>query len=185
MATKKRILDLLEVFCLSVLTVPLTARVGGAAGAHVTVQNTASNPVPVTGTVTTQNVGRGAATLVGQLVSQLVSLVCTNLTGGSCVDGTQMTYTVPAGKVLVITDLQFNGVGIGGEPVGSLVFATLSYSPSFFVNFAAPLDPNGHFYGQDQLTTGIVAPPGSAANVALSGAANGRATLQGYLVPNL
>jgi len=199
MATKKRIVHLLAVFCLSVLTVALTARVSTAASAPVTVTNTASNPVPVsvqgtgsvtgsvtvtnsasnpvpvTGTVTTQNAGGGAATQVGQSASNIVYLVCTSqIDNGNCasvfIGG---AFKVPNGEALVITDLQFFGsLTLGSTlPTGTYVGIGLGPNP-FGVNasFLAPTDPTGGFYGQVHLSTGIVFGPGSTPFAQSSGA---------------
>jgi hypothetical protein len=67
----------------------------------VTVTNPASSPVP------RQNVGGGAATLVGQPASKLVNLLCVS-TNPCLTNNGNDVFSVPSGEALVITDVQWN-----------------------------------------------------------------------------
>jgi hypothetical protein len=208
MATKKRIVHLLAVFCLSVLTVVLTARVSSAAGSapvtvvntasspvpvsvqgtgsitgSVTVTNPASNPVPVTGTVTISP----STTHVGQPVSQLVSLICN--ANEPCLGAKFAQFTVPDGKALVITDFRFKCQGLNTpgtyNNVELKVSATLGDNQVPFIQSFALADPNSFIAGLDHLTTGLVAAPGAVVTIACDdsrGSSGGY--VQGYLVPN-
>jgi len=182
MATKKSIVQLLAVFCLSVLTVALTARVS-TAGAPVTVTNTASNPVP------TQNVGGGAATHVGQPASSFVNLICdfANAPATGLCKTRSGSFTVPNGEALIVTDAEFSGF-VDNTFANKYVFldleATEGSNPITVVSsidLSTLADTAGHYAGQLHLTTGWVVPPGGS----IFGVGAGTIfDVQGYLVPN-
>jgi len=144
----------------------------------VTVNNTASSPVP------TQNVGGGQATHLGQKASQIIALQCQE--DDPCTDFAFNNFTVPAGKVLVITDVQWT---IGGTTIA----LSADLNAPIFVNvagvpvavFSAITDRTGTAMGQARMTTGVVAKPGNTISlgVNLQGVAH-VGTLQGYLVAN-
>src|SRR5262249_45277381 len=169
MATKQTRIPGRLVVGLSVLAIALTVRVSAAAGppttntvtvnppsVPVTVTNTASSPVP------TQNVGTGAATAVGGRARQLINLQCfaVNATD-TCINADNGNpFLVPAGQVLVITDLQVvtsSTVGQGNYDT-VLVFSSSTHGAEF--SFQA--DAKGILAGQVHLATGIVCPAGSS-----------------------
>jgi hypothetical protein len=174
MSKKNRIGRLLAVFCLSVLTVVLTARASSPHG---------SAPVTV----------QGAATLVGQPVSQLVSLICNS--DGPCTTPQPFgrngpVFIVPTGEALVITDVQFKSLSFdpgSGDPLppGSDANIDLetetTQGPITQASFYALTDTKGIFAANAQMTTGVVAPAGS--DVRIFGN-NLTGSVQGYLVPN-
>src|SRR5262249_6962860 len=127
MATNQRIAHLIAIVCLSLLTVIPTVRLSYAAGAAVTVTNPSSSPVP------TQNVGGGAATHVGQPVSHLVSLDCRTSANSTkpCTGPDRNPFSPPAGKALVVTDVQFFGIFQPGQGDYALVELSLQNETGF------------------------------------------------------
>lgn len=150
---------------------------------NANVVNTPSRPVP------TQNVGGGAATGVGQPVSNIVNLICqdTNFCGLAESSGT--VFSVPSGKSLVLTDVQWRGT-VPATTVAPGNYASLEIveksatSGTPLAILSALVDGADICAGQAHLATGVVVRAGSNILAALSGIGTGTFFLQGYLVPN-
>jgi len=148
---------------------------------QVTVGNATSNPVPVnvvgaSSPVTTQNVGGGKATHVGQPASSLVNLSCSPIKLGVslCVqrvnsDGSvsSTSFIIPVGQALVLTDIEWS---LPGSTPNATKLFRVSVQGNQVAIVSTVADANGLAAGQWHFATGIV-----VASLA--------AYLQGYLVP--
>ena len=139
----------------------------------VVVTNTSANPVPVTGavsgTVQAQQSGPwsvGTPTHLGVPAAAIVALEYVNIslgfttcTGGDTIcsnprqilpNGDRAAFAIPAGMVLVITDIQwFSGNGDSGD-------TALVYSPSIGYHSLARYASNGDTGAHDRFPAGIV-----------------------------
>ena len=157
---------------------PVTVQGTGRVTGSVTVTNSTSNPVPVTGTVTTQIAGGGAATAAGQPVSKIVDLDCSrspnvNVPVRCVVAGQDPTsaaaFTVPSG--LVITDVQWEVQSTLANPQNQydrifLEQVVSGVNQMQLAVFHSLCDASGTFAGQSHLTTGVALPSGSSLRVA-------------------
>ena len=168
---------------------PVTGSVNITGTPNVNVVNTDSNPVP------TQNVGGGAATHMGQPASELVDLFCTPPSCTQVFPDGHVTFgfppfSIPTGKALVVTDIQFNlrqsSAGQGNYDSLSLCVngnCTVPFGVGFpLATFSALVDANGHARGERHLANGIVM--AGSPTIHASGTTDGSATIQGYLAPN-
>jgi hypothetical protein len=164
------------------LVVALGVNTSGVAGPPTTnalIVNTPSSPVA------TQNVGGGAATQVGQPVSNIVNLTCVYGIPIGCYqvigDG---LFAVPSGEALVITDVQFrlqSTTGTGNYNIATLLVDSVTGNQ--LLPLSGLTDANSIVLGQVHLGTGVVLPSGSGVSLRPFGSKD-FAFVQGYLVPN-
>src|SRR5262249_4189931 len=103
-----------------------------------------------------------------------------------------ISFTVPAGEALVITDVEWdtNTGSASNQGKYGLVFVTTNIpgtNGTTSISLSSLVDAAGVFAGQTHFTTGIVLPPGSFLPASQGGgtdALTGIVLVQGYLVPN-
>jgi hypothetical protein len=162
------------------IALSVTTSTSGVAGPPLTntiIVNTPSSPVP------TQNVGGGAATQVGQPVSNIVNVTCVNVILGCYQVLGDGLFTVPSGEALVITDVQFRLQSTAGT--GNYNIATLvdSVTGNQLIPLSGLTDANSAVLGQVHLGTGVILPSGSGVSLRPFGSKD-FAFVQGYLVAN-
>jgi len=212
----KRFSNVLRVaLCVSVLTValsvPATRAAGPPSGLDVNVVNTPSNPVPVslqgTGTVSgnvaitnTPNVKVVNTPTVNIGNSLRPSQLVTVETFGNCpgglgiafdqlegADGTRQGFSIPAGKVLVVTAAELDGRLGGAGHVGNLIFFKVAGSDTSRVTQVA-----GAFDNAGILSRALSFPSGAAvksgvtlcvlaSDVSTGAALTARGWVHGYL----
>jgi hypothetical protein len=129
----------------------------------------------------------GTTTHVGQNESQLVSLFCASgkdycssedLSGAL----SSAPYVVPSGYTLIVTDWEWFG---GGGQTGVLVEDFLINIEDFILATSWALaDGDGHASTHERYVTGIRLSSGTRIFDFLVYQGNGKASIQGYLVPN-
>ena len=179
------------------LIAPSTARAQLVTTQKVVVTNTSANPVPTVaqGTTLVRDVDAAAATHLGIKASDFVSLSGLFDASGNIFflrtlpNGTSATFSVPAGKVLVITDIQWQIAS--GNP-GDVARLTLNVenlvNPALFrkvYNSVLTLNTAGVNGSNERLTAGILVSSAAQvrANLTVPTGALGGLFLIGYLVP--
>jgi len=194
--------SLIGLLFLGVFTIALSAATSStAAPINALIVNPPSSPVPVSGSVAvanpasnpvpTQNVGGGAATLVGQPVSKLVDLDCntTRVPPGPCVSkSTGSSFVVPSGQAFVATDLPWfatqTDVGQGNYGLVNLN-STNTQGGNSLAFVTAPNDARGISSGQAHFATGVVISSGNSVSLTTASATGDvQGDVQGYLVPS-
>jgi hypothetical protein len=144
----------------------------------VQVVNSASNPVPVAGTV-------NMPTHLGQNPSSLITLECIVVTcTQQFADGstTGSVYTIPAGDELVVTDIDWRVSDPSKNAGDSVTFHLYAGGHPIYDTVGTNLLPDHSAAGADHLTSGIVL---SVTPSTDSPPTNGTVEvfLRGYLVP--
>jgi hypothetical protein len=144
--------------------------VHGLVSALVTVNNTASNPVPVSGSVAAVNATSGGVTqpLIVHEDSRgsdqpfSLALSCTNFSNGDCTPGTLIAP--PIGKALAINDVSGRCVAGAGADGGELRL-TLASGTSIHIPFTSSFSLSGQTYLYFGRTVSAVVGPTETASL--------------------
>ena len=164
------------------LVLSATSAVAASADKDVVVTNGAANPVPVTVTNPDRPSGR-QVTLV-HLAPSSAGYVQQLATGES----TAGDYVIPAGQILVITDIEVTfrrGSGEAGQSASYFLENTDSTvgGTAIRARLHATLNAEGDGEDDRHLQTGILFPSTSTLKDSLPASSFDAAVLRGYLVP--
>ncbi len=153
---------------------PVQGSVGISGTPSVTVANTTAVPV--------QTAGASAVMPSGQFAGSHVRLTLSPSNPASAIgpDGTAQAFSIPPGKLLVITDLEWFGRGAAAGDAGGLA---LSVGSSRVLVSTATTGSNLSVGASEHLTGGLVVSQVPDMYV-LSDVAVDAAFVQGYFVPN-
>lgn len=193
---KKSVLVLLVLGAVALIA-PATASAQLVTTQKVVVTNTSANPVPTVaqGTTLVRDVDAAAATHLGRKASDFVSLSGLFDASGNIFflrtlpNGTATSFTIPAGKMLVITDIHWQiTAGNAGDVARLTLFIDNLVNPALtrkVYNSVLTLNTAGVNGSNERMTAGILVSSAATIRPTLTTptGALGGLFLIGYLVP--